>query len=243
LLVVGDGCTDDSEAVVRAFGDARVHWHNLPQNSGNQFAPNNAGLALARGAYVAYCGHDDVWHPEHLRTLVRTIQGTDADVVSALIEMIGPASTNYRVITGVYPPWGYDGVQGIPPSGLLHRHDVVARIGGWKDYRTIWRHPDTEFVHRAWEARLRFVSSRELTVFKFNSSLRRNSYVDRPWHEQAACQRRIERRPWFMPAEVLKIASIHLRRLPMQAPVHATPPDPTTPGWSVAQARKFRGLD
>src|SRR5258707_8831106 len=36
LLVIGDGCTDDSEDVVRSFGDARIHWHNLPVNSGNQ---------------------------------------------------------------------------------------------------------------------------------------------------------------------------------------------------------------
>ena len=53
LLVIGDACTDDSEQVVDSFADPRVRWHNLPENRGNQFGPNNAGLGLARGEYVA----------------------------------------------------------------------------------------------------------------------------------------------------------------------------------------------
>src|SRR5947207_7975428 len=49
LLVVGDGCTDDSEQVVTAIGDPRVRWINLSSNSGHQSAPNNEGLRQARG--------------------------------------------------------------------------------------------------------------------------------------------------------------------------------------------------
>ena len=72
LLVVGDGCTDDSAEVVQSFGDARIRWHNLASNSGSQSGPDNAGLAMARGRYVAYLGHDDVWYPTHLATLVES---------------------------------------------------------------------------------------------------------------------------------------------------------------------------
>jgi len=49
LLVVGDGCTDDSEQVVTAIPDPRLRWINLPVNDGHQFAPNNEGLLQARG--------------------------------------------------------------------------------------------------------------------------------------------------------------------------------------------------
>ena len=48
LLVVGDGCTDQSERVVAAVGDPRVRWINLPRNTGHQSAPNE-GLRQARG--------------------------------------------------------------------------------------------------------------------------------------------------------------------------------------------------
>src|SRR5215216_5001189 len=66
LWVIGDACTDDSEAVVASFGDSRIHWVNLPENSGNQAVPNNEGIARARGKYIAYLGHDDLWYPNHL---------------------------------------------------------------------------------------------------------------------------------------------------------------------------------
>jgi len=45
LLVVGDGCTDDSEQVVAGIRDPRVRWINLPANTGHQFGPNNRGLS------------------------------------------------------------------------------------------------------------------------------------------------------------------------------------------------------
>ncbi len=243
ILVIGDACTDDSDAVVKSFGDARIHWHNLPVNSGSQSAPNNAGLALARGEYIAYLGHDDVWHPEHLQTMLAAIERKEADIASSLVEMIGPQGTNFRVVTGFYPSSGYNDTGGLPPSGLMHRREVARRIGGWKDYREIWRNPDVDFAYRAWEAGLQFVSTRELTAFKFNSALRKNSYKEKPNHEQTAYTRRIETRRWFALREALAIARVHLLRLPMQSPVHAPPPSPQTPGWTVAQYRKFRGLE
>jgi glycosyltransferase involved in cell wall biosynthesis len=244
VLVVGDGCTDDSEAVARSFGDARVRWHNLPRNSGHQTAPNNEGLRLARGRYIAYLGHDDIWHPEHLQTLVDAAVRAEADFASALVEMIGPQGSNYREVAGIYPRGGYQGAQGLPVSGVLHRRDVVERIGEWKDYRTVWRNPDVDFVYRGVEAGMKFVSTGELTVFKYNSAMRRNCYREKPFHEQAACIRRIENRRTAMLEEALGIARVHLRRLPVKTDlVIPPPPDPHTPGWRLPFYRKFRGLE
>ena len=53
LIVVGDGCTDDTAAVVASFDDPRVTFINLPRNVGEQSGPNNEGLRLARGRYIA----------------------------------------------------------------------------------------------------------------------------------------------------------------------------------------------
>src|SRR5450755_911398 len=108
LLVIGDGCTDDSETVTASFGDTRIRWHNLPRNSGYQAAPNNTGLAMARGRYVAYLGHDDLWLPNHLECLVRTIQQTGADVAYSLAIMIGPPGSPVRVLTGATKSGAYE---------------------------------------------------------------------------------------------------------------------------------------
>jgi glycosyltransferase involved in cell wall biosynthesis len=48
-IIIGDGCTDNSEEVVRSFHDRRLRWSHLERNSGSQAAPNNHGLRLARG--------------------------------------------------------------------------------------------------------------------------------------------------------------------------------------------------
>ena len=65
LIVVDDGSEDDSAAVVREFADPRVRYLRLSRNHGLP-AARNAGLAEARGAYVAFQDSDDEWHTEKL---------------------------------------------------------------------------------------------------------------------------------------------------------------------------------
>jgi glycosyltransferase involved in cell wall biosynthesis len=243
LLVVGDGCTDDSEAVARSFGDARIRWHNLPVNSGHQSAPNNEGVKRARGRYFAPLGHDDVWHPDHLRTLVSKLQSADADLATALVEMIGPEGSNYRVVSGHFAGGKYNLANILPPSGLLIEREAVERIGGWSDYRSTSLNPDLDFLLRLRNTGSRFVSTGELTVFKFNSALRKNSYRERPCHEQAACVRSIENDRLFMLREACRVVRMHVRRLPVHIPNFTPPPDAGALGWEVSQFRKYRGLD
>src|SRR5512144_55474 len=66
LLVVGDGCTDDTADVVARIGDPRVRFVDLQPRVGDQSGPTNAALALARGRFVALLNHDDFWFPDHL---------------------------------------------------------------------------------------------------------------------------------------------------------------------------------
>src|SRR6476646_491568 len=81
LIVAGDCCTDDSEAVVRSFDDPRVRWLNLTENSGSKSLPLNAALEIARGEYIAYLGHDDLCHVDHLKTVVAAMERSAADFV------------------------------------------------------------------------------------------------------------------------------------------------------------------
>ncbi|MBV5345705.1 MAG: glycosyltransferase family 2 protein, partial [Rhodoferax sp.] len=121
LIVVGDGCTDDSEAVVRSFSERRIQWRNLPFNSGSQSEPNNYGVSIARGRYIAYLGHDDLWHPTHLERLVRSAERTDADVAVSYCVMLGPPRSDVRVLTGVPKRTGSERHFFAPPSSILHR--------------------------------------------------------------------------------------------------------------------------
>ena len=73
LIVVGDACTDDTAACVAAFGDPRIRFVNLPERCGDQSGPNNHGVALSRGRYVAFLNHDDFYLPDHLATCVAAL--------------------------------------------------------------------------------------------------------------------------------------------------------------------------
>lgn len=244
MLVIGDGCTDDSEEVVASFHDPRLRWHNLPHNSGSQSIPNNVGLGLAQGRYIAYLGHDDVWYPTHLALLTNAMQETDADLAYSLAVMIGPPASGVRVLTGLSGSGCYERGMGLPPSSVLHARELVGRIGDWKDYRTLRIPPDREFILRAYEFGTRFTAVNALTVFKFNSAWRPNSYQDRPSHEQAEYVRRIQEDRDFLAGELLEIATAYALNRP-RSPIAVLPRSIVNlmpPGWQVNRWRRIRGL-
>jgi glycosyltransferase involved in cell wall biosynthesis len=244
VIVVGDGCTDDSEQVVASFGDPRVLWHNLPVNSGSQSAPNNAGIELSRGDFIAYLGHDDVWLPTHLAWVAHAAITADSDIAYSVTEIVGPPASRYRWLAG---HMAYTRGQSVPPSSLLHRRTLVEASGNWRDYRTIELPPDTEFLARAHDFGARFARAEALTVFKFNSAHRPDSYIEKPSDEQARYIGLIGSRRLFVHRELAAIGGVVMRSLfgsvASKMPQLPPPPNPVPPGWYVTQFRRIRGLE
>ena len=186
ILVVGDACTDDSEAVVEAFGDARIRWLNLAQNAGSQYGPNNAGLNAARGEWIAYLGHDDIWAPRHLDSTVSAARaaGTQAGVGGVI--MYGPTGSEVIHTAGIFAEGRCSDSDFVPPSALVHRRTLVDRIGRWTDPRLIRLPTDCDFFQRV-RAAGGVAPSNEVTVFKFNAAARRNAYQIKSTREQEQC--------------------------------------------------------
>ncbi|MBL8835326.1 MAG: glycosyltransferase family 2 protein, partial [Alphaproteobacteria bacterium] len=241
LLVIGDRCTDDSEAVVRGFADPRVRWENLAEAAGSQSGPNNRGLSLARGRYVAYLGHDDLWHADHLATLLHAIEAERADLVFAISEEIGPPSRPTRGLIGLMPHGSYEFSLWAPPSSWLHRRDVVERAGPWRDHRTIVLPVDVDMLSRIHDAGLRIVPVAELTVFKFTSVLRTHAYRDPGAAEQRQWWDRLRNEPDLRYRELLAVVA----QLAADHPAIAQRfmlPSRTAPGEVVERYRTRRGL-
>ncbi len=80
LLIVDDGSTDDTPEICAGYLDPRVRL--IRQANQGQAAGRNLGLSLARGEYVAFLDHDDLWHPEKLRLQVGAL---DKDPASGVV--------------------------------------------------------------------------------------------------------------------------------------------------------------
>lgn len=207
LLVIGDGCTDDSADVAAETNDPRVQWHNLPQRTGSQAGPNNEGIRRARGEYVAYHGHDDLWHPQHLETLVRALDDAHADLAYAGTIFYGPRDADVRGVTGVSPPLRGETLRFVAPSSIAHRRDLVDEIGGWRDHREVGYPVDYEFQQRAWSLRQSFVPTGRVTVFKFPAAWRRDAYRTHNVDEQETLLRRMREEPDFMERELVALVA------------------------------------
>ena len=159
LLVIGDGCTDDSAAVVAEFRDPRVRWINLPENTRHQSGPNNEGLRQARGEVIAYLGHDDLWLPQHLELLVGALDSGGYDLAYSM-------SLNVEAHSGSAWPMVPRPEIGsfASPLCMVHRKRLTDEIGGWRDYRDLDTTPDVELWRRAQASGRKFTFVPRLTV-------------------------------------------------------------------------------
>ncbi len=163
LWIIGDGCTDHTEKVVKSFShDPRVNWYNLPTNSGYQSKPNNEGIRRSKGSYIAYLNHDDIWLPNHLQDTVTHLQKTDADIVFSVIQWVYSFTTS-RPDIPLLPSLP------IPPeaTAVVHKKSIINTIGYWKDIHETYSFPRVDFFRQAQFAGLKFDIVPSLTGLKF----------------------------------------------------------------------------
>ena len=107
-------------------------------------------------------------------------------MVCGVCIMYGPPGSGVRFVSGVFVEGRYHRKDFLPPSSLMHRRELVARIGPWGRPEELSAPVDCDLLRRASRAGARLVSTERLTVFKFNSAWRRDSYLRRDTSEQQA---------------------------------------------------------
>jgi glycosyltransferase involved in cell wall biosynthesis len=71
LLVVDDGSTDDTAAIIQSYG-ARLRY--FCKTNGGPGSARNAGIRHAQGEYIAFLDQDDLWLPNRLAEQVPMLQ-------------------------------------------------------------------------------------------------------------------------------------------------------------------------
>lgn len=65
IIIVDDASIDDTQQVVKAFGDDKIRYVRHHAKKGAA-AARNTGIVSSRGKYIAFLDDDDEWFPEKL---------------------------------------------------------------------------------------------------------------------------------------------------------------------------------
>jgi glycosyltransferase involved in cell wall biosynthesis len=81
IVVVNDGSTDNSEAVIQRFSDPRIRYYTQ-QNQGAGAARNSA-ISKATAPWIALLDADDRWYPDYLAEIDRLTNSYPGQAVLA----------------------------------------------------------------------------------------------------------------------------------------------------------------
>lgn len=100
VVVVDDGSSDGTEAMVAAFGDARISVVRDPSPLGESGA-RNRGIDEARGPWIAFLDDDDLWAPDKLALQLTVLRETSSEWVYGGDVLV---DRELNVLSGSPPP-------------------------------------------------------------------------------------------------------------------------------------------
>lgn len=142
LLIVGDGCSGETAAAVNRFNDDRIHWFDLPKAPNFGYANRNIALRKARGQYIAFMAHDDLWLPDHLDLLTSSLEQEGVELAYSRPLWVIPKGKIVPISYNLRDPLTLKrfltGNNSIPAACVMHRRSCLERYGYWDETLPEW---------------------------------------------------------------------------------------------------------
>lgn len=166
VLVVDDGSTDETAAVVGRFPGATLL--RLGRNGGAA-AARNAGIRAARGELLAFLDSDDAWLPHKLERQLPCFDDPGLDLLCtgiAVQERDGRRRNHVAARAPSAGAWSFADFQAYPfcPTTWLVRRSLFAQEGAFDE--TLGNAEDLDFLARVSHRRIDAVP--EPLALKFN---------------------------------------------------------------------------
>jgi glycosyltransferase involved in cell wall biosynthesis len=162
ILVINDGSTDGTAAIMDQFQDEIRSFHQAHQGPA---AARNYGLRMAEGEIYAFFDVDDLWSEGLFPQMIdQLLKDTTSDIIQGLMQqiLIPESMSNQSHITHPQPK------QHIPEkpyrfihlTSALYRKSVFQKVGIFDE--SLMTGEDFDWFLRAWEHRIKKIDIDEI---------------------------------------------------------------------------------
>ena len=139
IVVVNDGGRDVRDVVTALAGGIPVTYIAHEKSKGRAAAANT-GLKAARGVYLNFLDDDDIFYPDHLKTLVTHLQASEGRVVYSSVlsaHFSGPPERPENCVKRVvnhnvdFDPDRILFQNYIPIMSVLFHRDILSKVDGF----------------------------------------------------------------------------------------------------------------
>lgn len=146
LIVIDDGSRDSTQAVAERFLKAhKIAGRSIRQANKMIAGARNTGVTHARGEFVAFLDHDDLWLPSKLETVMAEFdRHPEADLVCHDEDIVQNGAVLRTARNGPWVNDMYDRLlftgNALSPSAVTVRRAKILAVGGFRegpDFNTV----------------------------------------------------------------------------------------------------------